>query len=206
MVKEKILIFILVISGILLNAQEGPFNSQYLFNMLQINPAYSGTNGDIDVLASTKLQWAGLEGAPTTHTLSANTLLGSSNIGAGLSVLYETIGPFKNLRVAGDLSYHVQVSRDSYLSLGTKVGFINYALNLDQLEITDNTDNFLQGNSNETLLNIGFGAFYFSKKFYAGISLPQYLEGKIILSESAVFDEPRNLYVCLLYTSDAADD
>jgi len=185
--KAKAVLFFLFVC-VLTNAiaQNASFNTQYLFNLLQINPAYSGTSERIEIVGGTKLQWfGGLEGTPITHYLSANTLIGSSNVGIGTSFNHESIGPIKNTSLLLDVSYHVQLNKEQYLSLGMKAGGAFFALNLNEVDALDLGDEFLQGNKNQLLGVIGLGAFYYSESVYLGASAPSFFTSKLSIIDTS---------------------
>jgi hypothetical protein len=48
------------------NAQQHPMYSQYMFNMMNINPAYAGSRGVVSATALYRNQWVNIEGAPQT--------------------------------------------------------------------------------------------------------------------------------------------
>ena len=51
-------------------AQQDPQFSQYMFNLLAINPAYAGSAERVSLKALSRHQWVGFAGAPTTQTLT----------------------------------------------------------------------------------------------------------------------------------------
>ena len=58
-----------------------PVYSQYLQNGLMINPAYAGTREVLSFFMSGRLQWAGIDGAPKSETLSLHSLLKDDRVG-----------------------------------------------------------------------------------------------------------------------------
>jgi len=189
--------YLLFFVGLSLFGQDASFNNQYLFNLLQVNPAYSGTSEKIEVVAGSKLQWlGGLSGTPVTHYLSANTLLGSTNMGIGLSFQHETLGLLNNTNLLVDLSYHIQLYKDQYLSLGIKSGLNILSVNLDNVETVDQGDIYLSGNDSESFITSGFGAFYYSKKLYLGLSIPKLMSNDITLFDgNTAMEEQNPIYI-----------
>jgi len=55
--------------------------TQYMYNTININPAYAGSRGAMSIFALHRTQWVGLDGAPTTNAASINTPLNNSNLG-----------------------------------------------------------------------------------------------------------------------------
>lgn len=57
-------------------SQQIPMYSQYIWNAYLINPAIGGAENFLEVKAGYRSQWVGLEGAPQTLFITANTQLG----------------------------------------------------------------------------------------------------------------------------------
>ena len=70
-------------------AQQDPLYSQYQFNALVVNPAYAGSRGMMSMMALSRRQWVGFEGAPSTQTFSLHTPFAYRNVSLGLSVVHD---------------------------------------------------------------------------------------------------------------------
>ena len=99
-----------------------PVYSQYLQNGLMINPAYAGTREVLSFFMSGRLQWAGIDGAPKSETLSLHSLLKDDRVGLGFSGQVFTYGLTKSYSVYADYAYHLRLGNGK-LSLGLKTGF-----------------------------------------------------------------------------------
>jgi len=198
MIKQPrlLILFVCLLVSLTSKAQNASFNTQYLFNLLQINPGYSGTSERIEMVAGSKLQWVGFEGAPVTHYLSASTLLGSSNLGLGGTLNHERIGPTRHTNLLLDFSYHLQLDNDQYLSFGMKAGVSFFSVNVSEIDALDDGDDFLQEQDSEETANIGFGAFYYSDDVYLGVSMPSFYRGKdrVVSNGTAEFQTSNPLY------------
>ena len=175
--RTKFIIFVLIITGIRAVAQQDAQYTQYMYNTININPAYAGSRGCLSVFGLHRTQWVGLDGAPVTNTLSINTPLNDTSIGLGLSVLNDRIGPSNETNVAGDFSYTIPTSENYQLSFGVKAS-INF-LNVDftRLNIYDNSDSRFANNvDNKFSPNIGAGVYLYSDNTYVGLSVPNILE------------------------------
>ena len=173
----KLYFLLFLISSICRSQQESNF-SYYMFNHQAINPAYTGSRGITNLTSVIRSQWVGLEGAPETQTITFGKSINSKNLGYGVSVLNDKIGPISSSRVAIDLAYHLQIN-SSYLSIGIKTGFNNF--NFDQNVIQTTTPNdlsFTFDDEGEFLPNIGFGFYYHSPSWYAGFSVPWFIENE----------------------------
>src|SRR6056297_724515 len=74
------------------NAQQLPQFTQYMYNTISINPAYAGNRDAISVVGLHRSQWSGLDGAPSTQTLSIHSPLRNEKIGLGLSIINDKAG------------------------------------------------------------------------------------------------------------------
>ena len=149
-----------------------------MYNHQAVNPAYVGSRGVTNFTSVLRSQWTGIEGAPLTQTLSFSGPVSSKNLGFGLSVLNDKIGPVGTTSFAIDLAYHLRLNRkDHRLALGLKAGALNFALNPDMINTLVPNDSAFQIDQEQALLpNIGFGFYYYTQNFYAGLAVPHMLE------------------------------
>ncbi|HBD27024.1 MAG TPA: hypothetical protein DC020_09430 [Flavobacterium sp.] len=160
-----------------ISAQQDSQYTNYMYNTINVNPAYAGSRGVVSVFGLHRTQWVGLEGAPVTNTFSINTPISNSNFGLGVSFVNDRIGPSDENTISVDVSYSIQTSETYKLSFGIK-GTANL-LNVDytKLDRYDLTDPQFQNNiDNEFSPNIGAGIYFHSDKLYVGLSAPNFLE------------------------------
>lgn len=172
----RLIILGLFFSHVSFAQQESSF-SYYMFNHQAINPGYVGSR-DVGYFTSVlRSQWAGVEGAPLTQTLSYSSPLNRKQLGFGFSVLNDKIGPIGTTTFAADIAYHLKLNRKGdRLALGLKAGIFNFSLNPDLITTITPNDSAFQVDQEQALLpNIGFGFYYYTKKYYAGIAVPQML-------------------------------
>lgn len=175
MKKIVTLVFVLI-SGLSYAQQDAQF-SNYMYNTLSFNPAYAGSRGTTSIYLSQRKQWVGLEGAPSTNSLSYHSPLGYSNVGIGLSLLNDAIGPVEENLISLDISYSIQTSYDSQLAFGLRASAHMLNVDFTQLNIFNPSDVLAQSNINNRVSpNIGFGMFWYSDKSYVGFSIPNLLE------------------------------
>ena len=174
--KKIITIIAVILFTVSAKAQQDPQYTQYMYNMNIINPAYAGSYDALSLNFLGRTQWVGIDGAPQTLTLGAHSPVGK-NVGLGLSVIVDKIGPVQEQNLYGDFSYTLNVSENAKLALGIKAGFTFFNICLPCLNTTDPNDAaFINQNANRVLPNVGAGVFYYTDKFYAGLSVPNLLE------------------------------
>tara|TARA_B110000902_G_scaffold147310_1_gene169892 strand:+ start:1256 stop:2176 length:921 start_codon:yes stop_codon:yes gene_type:complete len=174
--KKIVTLVLVLISGLSYAQQDAQF-SNYMYNTLSFNPAYAGSRGTTSIYLSQRTQWVGLEGAPSTNSLSYHSPLGSSNVGIGLSLLNDAIGPVEENLISLDVSYSIRTSYDSQLAFGLRASAHMLNVDFTQLNIFNPSDVLAQSNINNRVSpNIGFGMFWYSDKSYVGFSIPNLLE------------------------------
>ncbi len=158
-------------------AQQDSQYTNYMYNTINVNPAYAGSRGVMSIFGMHRTQWVGLDGAPVTNVASINTPINNSKFGMGISFVNDRIGPSDENAISADISYTIQTSETYKLSFGVK-GTANL-LNVDYTKLNryDLTDPQFQNNiDNKFSPNIGAGIYFHSDKLYAGLSVPNFLE------------------------------
>ncbi len=80
-IKSVLLALLLFICcTISVSAQQRAMFTQYMFNGLVINPAYSSIDDAINVTALARQQWVGFKGTPNTQTISVHSPIKQSRI------------------------------------------------------------------------------------------------------------------------------
>ncbi|MDP2525915.1 PorP/SprF family type IX secretion system membrane protein [Maribacter dokdonensis] len=174
------LIFTMVSGGqYLMFGQQDAQYTQYMYNTFSVNPAYAGSREVLSISALHRSQWVGRDGAPNTQTLSVHGP-SSDKVGLGLSIVHDEIGnnTYQNTYIDAAFSYTLKTSDNNKLSFGLKAG--GHLLNLD----FNNLRNFSAGGTAITdsdlykkfTPNFGAGLYYHNDQFYAGLSIPNFLQ------------------------------
>ena len=183
MKKFKLLIgiFVLISSISTVFAQQDPQYTQYMYNMNILNPAYAGSKGVTSIGLLGRTQWVGVDGAPQTATLSINGPVGK-NVGLGFSVIHDEIGPVKEDNVYADFSYTLNLSEEDKFAFGIKAGAT--FLNVREV-ITVDVDPL---NVPVSLIapNFGVGLMYYNDRFYAGLSVPNFIESRYLDKKNGI--------------------
>ena len=178
--RTKLIAFVLFIIGLesMYSQQDSQF-TQYMYNTVNINPAYAGSRGVMSIFGLYRNQWVGLDGAPVTSTASLNTPIGNSNVGLGLSFINDRIGPSDETSISADVSYSIPTSESWKLSFGLKATANLLNVDFTKLNIYNPADPRFQNNvDNKFSPNIGAGIYFHSNKSYIGLSVPNFLETK----------------------------
>lgn len=187
-------------------AQQDAQFTQYMYNTTIINPAYAGSRGALSIFALHRTQWVGLDGAPVTNTVSMNTPFNESNLGLGISIVNEKIGPTQENTISADISYSIHTSETFKLSFGMKATANLFSLDVNKLNPVDN-DPSLHDFNNKFTPNIGAGIYLHSDKAYVGFSVPNFIEtNRYNDNEVAIFKEKINYYLMGGYVFTISND
>ncbi|TDE02605.1 PorP/SprF family type IX secretion system membrane protein [Flavobacterium hiemivividum] len=200
--KTIIYTIVLLFTTIVSLAQQDAQFTQYMYNTININPAYAGSRGALSIFALHRAQWVGLNGAPVTNALSVNTPLKNSRVGLGLTIINDKIGPVQENMISGDFSYTIPTSDQVSLSFGIKATANLFDLDVAKLNPVDD-DPALHDYNNKFSPNIGVGVYLHSQKAYVGLSVPNFIEtNRYDDNEVAIFKEKINYYLIAGYILD----
>ena len=194
--KTRFFIFILLLTGFVTFAQQDAQYTQYMYNTINVNPAYAGSRGMLTVFGLHRTQWVGIEGAPVTNSFSVNSPINNSNLGVGLSFVNDKIGPTVENEISIDVSYSIKTSETYKLSFGIKGTANLFNLDVSKLNPDDVGDPQFQNLDNYFSPNIGAGVYFHSDQTYVGFSIPGFFNSKKYADspEVAVNVERMNLY------------
>ncbi|QTY26290.1 type IX secretion system membrane protein PorP/SprF [Flavobacterium sp. CS20] len=187
-------------------AQQDPQYTQYMYNMNVVNPAYAGSRESLSVGLLYRDQYTDIDGGPQTFTFAAHTPL-DNGLGVGLSAISDEIGPVEETNLFADISYTIELGAKHKLAFGIKAGASFFDVGLIDLTLQDNNDDAFSSNVNETFANIGAGFFFYSDKYYLGVSMPNFLDSEHLDANSRTFgSETQHLFATAGYVFDLSDN
>lgn len=196
----KKLVLVFVFFSIVSHAQQDAQFTQYMYNTIEVNPAYAGSRGVLSVFGLYRTQWVGLDGAPETSTFSVNTPLKNSDLGLGVSLVNDKIGPTTENTLSADLSYTIPTSESWNLSFGVKGTANIFNLDVNKLSMEDQDDQQFQNLKNRISPNVGAGIYFHSDKAYVGLSVPNFIEtNRYDADDTAIFKDKINYYLIAGY-------
>ncbi len=157
-------------------AQQDAQYTQYMYNTVSVNPAYTGSRGHLSVAALHRSQWVGLDGAPVTQTINLHSPVGYNGVGLGTSIVNDKIGPTSETYFDIDFSFTVQTSDVGRLSFGLKASAHLLDIRFSELNQFAPDQTLEQDIDNKFSPNFGAGIYYHTDKFYAGLSVPRFLQ------------------------------
>ena len=169
-IQTGLLVLLMMLSARVWGQQEAMY-TQYMFNGMALNPAYAGSHNAVSMTLLARDQWSGIEGAPSTQTFSIHSPLNNKQLAVGLNLIHDKITVFEQFGVNAAYAYRVK-TKEGTLSMGMQVGFTQYKANLTDVTSQVSDDVFSQ-DVQEFLPNLGAGVYYYTERYYAGLSAPK---------------------------------
>ena len=174
-----ILSILAVLLPLQLLGQLFPLSDHYVYNALAINPAFAGCHDALSASILYRNQWVGFKDAPKSYMLSVHTPVDNDRVGLGLLIEKNSIGIFKETSFLGNYAYRMEL-RDGKLALGLGFGVTVYNIAWNKLKATDANDEQLRDAPTSTVLPaFSLGTYYYTKKYFIGISMPLFLSHEL---------------------------
>lgn len=208
---KKYILISLILTSVFseVKSQQDALYSQYMFNPFMINPAYAGSRDATSGVLLFREQWMGIDGAPSTQTFSIHSPFQKQKMAVGLNISNDKIGPTRNSGAFLTYAYHLKMPKGK-LSLALRGGVYNSRLDQSLLTYQDQTDHFI----GTTMVNaispsFDFGAYYYTRKFYAGFSATHLTQNKFLyegLPEGSNFELRRHYMLATGYAWEISEN
>jgi type IX secretion system PorP/SprF family membrane protein len=153
-------------------AQQLPLFSEYMFNTLEINPAYAGFRDALSITTMFRKKYTGFKTAPQSAFFAADMPIPGKRVGVGLKLVDDRDEITKTLGAQGVYSFKIPVGSSSNIALGLQGGVYNFRTDFTRVDVIDSNDPSFSQNVNSLRLNFGTGIFFNSETFFAGLSSP----------------------------------
>ena len=173
---------LLLLTATCATAQQDPQYTQYMYNTLVVNPGYTGSTGGLEANLQHRSQWVGIPGAPRTQSFSIHSPYSQmhDNIGIGLSVVNDRLGPSDEVYADGNFSYSIPTGVNGKWAFGLKAGARVLTIDWSKGRYYQEGDPLLNTNINNKIAPaIGAGIYYYTDNWYAGISVPNFIRTNI---------------------------
>jgi type IX secretion system PorP/SprF family membrane protein len=229
--KRLILLLVVIILGtVAAKAQQVPLYSQYMENKYLINPAYAGSQGYTSYNLTARQQWLGFENAkaPMTQALAVETRVlqtsylaktrlirsgsrrkkPSGRVGLGGYIFNDRNGIINRTGIQGTYAYHIPLG-ESQLSFGASGTFYQFKLDKENLILTHETDQLIDGRENTLFVpDASAGVYYMYGPFYAGFSSLNLFESVLKFGSDQTYSNyklERHHYLMTGYRYDLGD-
>jgi type IX secretion system PorP/SprF family membrane protein len=183
----------LLLSSLMVCAQQDPIYALYLNNPLSINPAYAGANNMFNAGIQYRTQWAGIDSNPTTFNFSTHMSLLNNKGGVGMMVVQDRIGETKSTEFKAMYAYKIRFDWAT-MSFGMQAGFTRYVSDPALLTIRDAGDPSFNP-IRVTNFNVGSGLFFKGDQWVAGLSAPRMLPASASQFGTTIKLYDQNYYV-----------
>lgn len=153
-----------------LQAQQDMVYSHYFLNPFLYNPSFVAPDGYTELYLNYRNQWAGIEGAPVTGTVSLHLPL-NHKMGIALTGIHDKAGMLKTTTGLATFSYQVylgnSVTDDHKIAFGLSAGVTSVSVNADNNYVNEpvvGTTSSFEGQ---------FGVHYQRKNFKIAFAIPR---------------------------------
>jgi len=184
-------------------AQQDAQYTQFMYNKLPQNAAYTGSREGLSIRALYRDQWASkkgnsIDGAPKTTTFSIHSPLKKDASAIGFFFVNDRLGLEQKNQFNATYAYRVSLGKKVKLSIGVNAGILWYKLNVtDAIIVNPNDDKYLK-NINAILPDVGAGLYIYHENFYFGASVPNFIKSKLSNKGDDVSDAKRTSHVVLM--------
>lgn len=165
-------------------AQYDAMFTQYMFNEVFINPAYSGSKEAMSATLSHRQQWVSFPGRPITTSFSLHGPLENNKMGLGLSILNEKVGVMTRNLVYANYAYRLKFENKHTLAMGLMGGLDQQMNKFSSLKVNNEesatiVDPQFAATPNVVAPNFGAGLYYNTDQLYVGLSIPRLVDNQV---------------------------
>ncbi len=178
--KKTYTIVIIILSIVDLQAQQLPYDNQYLVNKFSLSSAYAGYTDNTELFMGFRQNWIGVPGAPQKQLLNINFPVSTKGLGLGFSLNNETTGNFSNFYFQPAIAYHLKLADEISIHFGINGELFRNQYNFSQAQSATidpliQTYEALKG----TTFNVGASFMFQFKGLNLGVSVPRTLNSVI---------------------------
>lgn len=169
---KKLMTLIGLLSCLSAFSQQDAQYNLYQFNQMVINPGYAGARDGLAATGTVRKQWVGFDGAPQTTCFSVHSPVVKKNVGIGLTIVNDVMGPRNLFAAYGNASYILKINRKTKLGFGLNAGYNRYQFNYTKINFKDANEvpSQLLQNQTPSALDINAGMYLRSTKYFVGLS------------------------------------
>jgi len=181
------------------NEVKAQYNSeytQYIFNAVSLNPAYTGSRRVMNGSLIYRNQYLTLDGGPISTAATFNGPIYEGNNSLGVWLENDQFGIFRQIKLYGLYSFRAKINEKLSLNLGVQAGFKNYIYDTyfddpysSFNEVNINSDYYVAINQqNQFLPNVGAGLYLYADNFAFGLAAPHLVASTVFQNDSIKFN------------------
>lgn len=160
-------------------AQQTPLSNFYNFNEYLLNPSEAGANNLIEGTASHRIQWQGLEGAPTTTFFGLHGAL-NEKMGIGAKINVDQTDILKQFNAALSYAYRIKLNEKANLSFGVSGMMVQNSVGYGDAVVGNLADEVVNGGSESGIaFDAEAGVMLQYQKFRFGVSSAHLFESGV---------------------------
>ena len=168
------IIFFVFASATVVQAQQFPLTTQYLFNPYALTPTMAGYYGHPEIFMNYRKDWTGIAGSPKTFRINGYGNIFNKQMWLGGEIYSDKADVLNRFKANLSYTYILQVQEEQYLSFGVWTTFYQNSVDLTALTGIDPNDPLLlnQNKLNGSTANAGFGINYNWRALNVGFDFP----------------------------------
>lgn len=176
-------------AGLSARAQQDELHSQHAANPSALNPAATGANDALSVLAAYRHQWTGVQGAPRSALLQAHGTLANERLAFGLTLRDDRTGLTTRTSAMASYAYRLPAG-EGHLALGLEAGAVFQEVAAAEAHVRDPDDPLVAANWRAVLPDLGFGVYFRDERFHAGLAArhlteSRFADGRLLETEAS---------------------
>lgn len=152
--------------------------SQYFLHPSFINVASIGGYNNFSAGAFYRNQWTGFEGSPTYFGFDVSNPL-AKNQALGLTAMQDKVGANTVSSVSVNYAIKFKLTEKNFISFGIAPTAVFQKKDLSMLNYRNPDPAFSSPTVNVVAPNVRFGAYFFSERYYIGLSSPNVLRNDL---------------------------
>ncbi len=171
------IMFLLLLFGGGLSAQQLPLTTQYLFNPYALNQSMAGYFNYPEIYLNYRREWTNISHGPQTFRLNGFGNIYKEKMWLGGAVYMDKTGAISQLKASISYSYILETGPGQRIFFGVWGNFFQNSLSLSDMTGINPNDPLLGGGStiNGTTFNAGFGIDYNWQGLNVGFAMPNAL-------------------------------
>ena len=175
---------VMVVCIVKVSAQQDAQYTQFMYNKLPQNAAYTGSREVLSIRALYRTQWVGNKNggtykAPQTASFSIHSPLKNDHFALGFYFVNDRLGQEHKNQFDATFAYRIALGKKVKLSIGINAGIYWYKWNAMNEIPTDGGDPLLMQNVSKVLPDVGAGLYIYHPNFYIGASIPNFIKGEL---------------------------
>lgn len=201
-IKALTTLMVLGASILLSYGQQDPQYTQFMYNKLPQNAAYTGAREVLSIRMLYRTQWAGGKNggtykAPQTASFTIHSPLKNEHFALGFFYTNDRLGQEHKNQFDLTYAYRVALGKKVKLSIGINAGIYWYKWNALNEVGNDPGDPLLTQNVSRVLPDVGAGLYLYHPNFYFGASVPTFIRGDLNTKKS-IGEAKRTAHVVLM--------